>query len=261
MNVDKIFSKSLKHLVNINYIIIIVITYLELEPLFWNLKNPIFNGQNRLVKKRTTLIKQKPDLKSIYNCYKNLIIWLKININHIVFHEIRKVKEKQLPKYVWSMKRSFIYWGCSTIFERNLTYEQQMYAHTSFRIISHKMKSFRWGLKWYMILDKLKKKYNTKMVKSLNSHLNSNLNYRFPYSGILIKIFLHVSLNLRFQTELNYDVLEVHDGPNLLSPLLGSYNGTQVPQFLFSSSNFIYLLFTTDNSRSNNGFKIHYESK
>ncbi|EDM16293.1 rCG60055, isoform CRA_a [Rattus norvegicus] len=64
----------------------------------------------------------------------------------------------------------------------------------------------------------------------------------------------------RFQTELNYDVLEVHDGPNLLSPLLGSYNGTQVPQFLFSSSNFIYLLFTTDNSRSNNGFKIHYES-
>uniref|UniRef100_A0A8C5IVU3 Uncharacterized protein n=1 Tax=Junco hyemalis TaxID=40217 RepID=A0A8C5IVU3_JUNHY len=65
----------------------------------------------------------------------------------------------------------------------------------------------------------------------------------------------------RFQTELNYDVLEVHDGPNLLSPLLGSYNGTQVPQFLFSSSNFMYLLFTTDNSRSNNGFKIHYESK
>ncbi|XP_072007404.1 CUB and sushi domain-containing protein 3 isoform X6 [Engystomops pustulosus] len=64
----------------------------------------------------------------------------------------------------------------------------------------------------------------------------------------------------RFQTELNYDVLEVHDGPNLLSPILGSYNGTQVPQFLFSSLNYLYLLFTTDNSRSNNGFKIHYES-
>ncbi|ERE50606.1 CUB and sushi domain-containing protein 1 [Cricetulus griseus] len=73
-------------------------------------------------------------------------------------------------------------------------------------------------------------------------------------AGILQRLFE------LFQTELNYDVLEVHDGPNLLSPLLGSYNGTQVPQFLFSSSNFIYLLFTTDNSRSNNGFKIHYES-
>uniref|UniRef100_A0A669CUG9 CUB and Sushi multiple domains 3 n=1 Tax=Oreochromis niloticus TaxID=8128 RepID=A0A669CUG9_ORENI len=63
----------------------------------------------------------------------------------------------------------------------------------------------------------------------------------------------------RFQTELSYDFLEVHDGPNLLSPLIGSFNGTQVPQFLFSSSNFLYLLFTTDNSRSNSGFKIFYE--
>ncbi|XP_017163010.1 CUB and sushi domain-containing protein 3-like isoform X2 [Poecilia reticulata] len=64
----------------------------------------------------------------------------------------------------------------------------------------------------------------------------------------------------RFQTELGYDFLEIHDGPNLLSPLVGSFNGTQVPQFLFSSSNFLYLLFTTDNSRSNVGFKILYES-
>uniref|UniRef100_A0A671WNK1 CUB and Sushi multiple domains 3 n=1 Tax=Sparus aurata TaxID=8175 RepID=A0A671WNK1_SPAAU len=63
----------------------------------------------------------------------------------------------------------------------------------------------------------------------------------------------------RFQTELGYDFLEIHDGPNLLSPLVGSFNGTQVPQFLFSSSNFLYLLFTTDNSRSNAGFKLLYE--
>lgn len=68
-------------------------------------------------------------------------------------------------------------------------------------------------------------------------------------------------LSLRFQTELGYDFLEIHDGPNLLSPLVGSFNGTQVPQFLFSSSNFLYLLFTTDNSRSNAGFKLLYESK
>lgn len=68
-------------------------------------------------------------------------------------------------------------------------------------------------------------------------------------------------LSHRFQTELGYDILEIHDGPNLLSPLIGSFNGTQVPQFLFSSSNFLYLLFITDNSRSNVGFKILYESK
>uniref|UniRef100_A0A8D0PNP1 CUB and Sushi multiple domains 3 n=1 Tax=Sus scrofa TaxID=9823 RepID=A0A8D0PNP1_PIG len=76
--------------------------------------------------------------------------------------------------------------------------------------------------------------------------------------GHSIKITFERSLQILFY--LKKYVLEVHDGPNLLSPLLGSYNGTQVPQFLFSSSNFIYLLFTTDNSRSNNGFKIHYES-
>lgn len=70
-----------------------------------------------------------------------------------------------------------------------------------------------------------------------------------------------IFLSHRFQTELGYDILEIHDGPNLLSSLIGSFNGTQVPQFLFSSSNFLYLLFITDNSRSNVGFKILYESK
>ncbi|KAK3515420.1 hypothetical protein QTP70_018872 [Hemibagrus guttatus] len=63
----------------------------------------------------------------------------------------------------------------------------------------------------------------------------------------------------RFQTELNYDFLEIHDGPNLLSPLIASLNGTQVPHFLFSSGSFLYLLFTTDSSRSNSGFKLFYE--
>lgn len=78
---------------------------------------------------------------------------------------------------------------------------------------------------------------------------------------LLSTFFSLLFIILRFQTELSYDFLEVHDGPNLLSPLIGSFNGTQVPQFLFSSSNFLYLLFTTDNSRSNSGFKIFYEGE
>lgn len=76
-----------------------------------------------------------------------------------------------------------------------------------------------------------------------------------------ISFLWSVFISGRFQTELNYDFLEVHDGPNLLSPLIASLNGTQVPQFLFSSGNFLYLLFTTDNSRSNSGFKLFYESE
>uniref|UniRef100_A0A8C8Z1K4 CUB and Sushi multiple domains 1 n=1 Tax=Prolemur simus TaxID=1328070 RepID=A0A8C8Z1K4_PROSS len=64
----------------------------------------------------------------------------------------------------------------------------------------------------------------------------------------------------RFQTEVNYDTLEVRDGPAGSSPLIGEYHGTQAPQFLISTGNFMYLLFTTDNSRSSVGFLIHYES-
>ncbi|OXB70263.1 UNVERIFIED_CONTAM: hypothetical protein H355_012861, partial [Colinus virginianus] len=63
-----------------------------------------------------------------------------------------------------------------------------------------------------------------------------------------------------FQTEVNYDTLEVRDGPANSSPLIGEYHGTQAPQFLISTGNYMYLLFTTDNSRSSVGFLIHYES-
>ncbi|XP_062981165.1 CUB and sushi domain-containing protein 1 [Elgaria multicarinata webbii] len=64
----------------------------------------------------------------------------------------------------------------------------------------------------------------------------------------------------KFQTEVNYDTLEVRDGQTSSSPLIGEYHGTQAPQFLISTGNYMYLLFTTDNSRSSVGFLIHYES-
>ncbi|XP_039595033.1 CUB and sushi domain-containing protein 1-like [Polypterus senegalus] len=64
----------------------------------------------------------------------------------------------------------------------------------------------------------------------------------------------------RFQTEVNYDTLEIRDGPVNSSPLIGEYHGTQAPHFLVSTSNALYLLFTTDNSRASVGFQIHYES-
>ncbi|XP_041089827.1 CUB and sushi domain-containing protein 2-like [Polyodon spathula] len=64
----------------------------------------------------------------------------------------------------------------------------------------------------------------------------------------------------RFKTEVNYDVLEVRDGKSYSSPLIGSYQGTQVPQFLISTSNYLYLLFTTDKSHSDVGFQIRYET-
>ncbi|XP_043915904.1 CUB and sushi domain-containing protein 1-like [Protopterus annectens] len=64
----------------------------------------------------------------------------------------------------------------------------------------------------------------------------------------------------KFKTEVNYDTLEVRDGKFYSSPLLGAYHGTQVPQFLISTSNFLYLLFATDKSHSDVGFQIRYET-
>ncbi|XP_045432188.1 CUB and sushi domain-containing protein 1 isoform X1 [Pipistrellus kuhlii] len=64
----------------------------------------------------------------------------------------------------------------------------------------------------------------------------------------------------RFQTEVNYDTLEVRDGPASSSPLIGEYQGTQAPQFLISTGNAMRLLFTTDSSRASVGFLIRYES-
>ncbi|XP_044891446.1 CUB and sushi domain-containing protein 2 isoform X5 [Felis catus] len=64
----------------------------------------------------------------------------------------------------------------------------------------------------------------------------------------------------RFKTEVNYDTLEVRDGRTYSAPLIGVYHGTQVPQFLISTSNYLYLLFSTDKSHSDIGFQLRYET-
>ena len=60
---------------------------------------------------------------------------------------------------------------------------------------------------------------------------------------------------------MNYDTLEVRDGRTYSAPLIGVYHGTQVPQFLISTSNYLYLLFSTDKSHSDIGFQLRYESE
>lgn len=79
---------------------------------------------------------------------------------------------------------------------------------------------------------------------------------------VIVHVFFVLPLCLsRFQTEVNYDTLEIRDGPSASSSLIGEYHGTQAPHFLISTSNVLFLLFTTDNSRSAAGFSIRYESK
>lgn len=62
----------------------------------------------------------------------------------------------------------------------------------------------------------------------------------------------------RFSLEPSYDFLHIYDGPDSLSPLLGSFYGTDVPDHIESSSNTLFLAFRSDASLSSNGFVLQY---
>ena len=58
-----------------------------------------------------------------------------------------------------------------------------------------------------------------------------------------------------FETENNYDFLSIYDGPGPYSDLLiGRYSGTNIPEFIRSSNEHMYALFTSDNTGNRRGF-------
>ena len=63
-----------------------------------------------------------------------------------------------------------------------------------------------------------------------------------------------------FNTELNFDVLSIYDGPNTNSELFGHFSGSEIPEPISSSSNSggcLTLLFNTNNSINFNGFHAY----
>lgn len=64
-----------------------------------------------------------------------------------------------------------------------------------------------------------------------------------------------------FNLEPGYDFLHVYDGRDSLSPLIGSFYGSQLPSRIESSSNSLFLAFRSDASVSNVGFVIDYTGK
>lgn len=65
----------------------------------------------------------------------------------------------------------------------------------------------------------------------------------------------------RFNLEPGYDFLHIYDGQDSLSPLIGSFYGSQLPSRIESSSNSLFLAFRSDASVSNAGFVIDYTGK
>jgi hypothetical protein len=65
----------------------------------------------------------------------------------------------------------------------------------------------------------------------------------------------------RFDTESNQDFLSIYDGPDASSPLIGTYSGNTLPANITSTSNQVFLHFTSNNTQHGNGWLISYEAK
>ena len=56
-----------------------------------------------------------------------------------------------------------------------------------------------------------------------------------------------------------YDFLEIHEGRDEETPLVGRYCGNNLPPEYVSSGNEMYIRFKTDHSVSGTGFRIRYD--
>ena len=65
----------------------------------------------------------------------------------------------------------------------------------------------------------------------------------------------------RFDTESSYDFVYVYDGGSSSSPLIGQYDGTWLPSTITSSSNQLFVTFTSDGSNVRSGFAASYHGE
>ena len=66
---------------------------------------------------------------------------------------------------------------------------------------------------------------------------------------------------LHFHTELSADFVTVYDGGSSSSPRIGTFSGSSLPSRIQSSSRNLYVRFTSDASRTYQGFLAHYRGK
>ncbi|KAJ8276925.1 hypothetical protein GJAV_G00069430 [Gymnothorax javanicus] len=71
--------------------------------------------------------------------------------------------------------------------------------------------------------------------------------------------FPHFSLES--SANCNYDFLQIHDGENAGSHIIGRYCGTNVPPELFSSHNSLFFWFRSDMSVAGDGFTVAWQSQ
>ncbi|XP_050407117.2 cubilin, partial [Patella vulgata] len=68
------------------------------------------------------------------------------------------------------------------------------------------------------------------------------------------------NMDLESQASCRYDFVEVRDGDEQTSPVIGKYCGTNIPSVLSSSSNVIWIMFKSDASQRGSGFRATWEA-
>lgn len=66
---------------------------------------------------------------------------------------------------------------------------------------------------------------------------------------------------LNFTTEDNHDFLEVRNGPQHSSTLIGQYSGSELPAPLLSTTHETVIHFYSDHSQNRQGFRLTYQGK
>ena len=64
-----------------------------------------------------------------------------------------------------------------------------------------------------------------------------------------------------FQTEFNYDVVTIYDGPNSNAHVLATVSGYLVPEPVRSTSNRVYVVFQTDGAVQYDGFTVSFRAE
>ena len=81
---------------------------------------------------------------------------------------------------------------------------------------------------------------------------------RQPFSFAQVVKLQFLSFDVEYQDTCDNDVVKVFDGPNNLSPQLGSFCGFELPGDIVSADNTVYVTFVSDSSTKWDGFEIKY---
>ncbi|XP_021476232.2 cubilin [Oncorhynchus mykiss] len=91
-----------------------------------------------------------------------------------------------------------------------------------------------------------------------NYHHNMNCTYHIVVTENKVINLKWNTFHLEASSSCRYDYVIVYDGPNAMAPIMGQFCGTELPPNLQSTTNQMFIAFTTDSSVSGIGWRATY---